>query len=207
MQKIVIPERLKEKISEGSFVYTLCKNVEPLIDLNMIYFQEYTKHDETHINAVLEHANALIPNETLDILNEKSIEVLVGAIVIHDLGMFIQRDGLEELLFGEYREISTDKLDKYSWNERWKLFYRKVKRYDSQQMNNRFGMQIDMQNISLDCITDEGDNWRIYGEFLRQYHHCLAYDIVQYGFPGNQKIDIFNNCDIGQFGIVKELID
>ena len=88
MSNIEIPQRFKKKFSESSFIYKLIKNVEPLLK-KVPFFPEYTMHDASHINEVLKIANELIPNSTLKKLDSDALEILVGAITIHDLGMFI----------------------------------------------------------------------------------------------------------------------
>ena len=97
---IEIPQRIKNKLPEGSYVFSILKVIEPLFkDIN--YFPEYTLHDSKHIENVLIISSDLIPEKTFKNLEPKSIEYLVAAILIHDLGMFISQDGLENLIFGE----------------------------------------------------------------------------------------------------------
>lgn len=206
MTKIIIPRRFKEKLSEESFVYTLAANVNDILDLPMKYFQEYTLHDESHINDILRKADALIPDGTLARLNETSIEILVSSIMVHDLGMFIQKDGVESLLFGAYKNKKIDNLDFLTWEEEWKRFYKKIRRYNHQQLVEVLGENPVTIKLPDDSVDDTGENWRVYGEFLRKFHSRLAHDIVLYGFFGNVNNDIFANCTSANIDFVRDMI-
>lgn len=194
MGKIIIPRRFKEKLPAGSFVYTLSMNVDCILDLPMQYFKEYTLHDENHINAILNIADALVPNDTLSKLSETAIEILVSAIIIHDLGMFIQKDGVQSLLFGEYNNIKTENLDSLCWGEQWQDFYRRARKYNHQQLVELFGDDLPNIKLPLNTVDDTDENWRVYGEFLRKFHPRLAHDIVLFSFFGATNNDIFSNC-------------
>ena len=196
---------LINRLPQGSFVHQLLRNIEPLMN-EVHYFPEYTLHNENHINEALRLAYELIANGTMGKLNGKSIEILVSAIAIHDLGMFIMKDGLEKLLFGEYGGYKTNHLDSKSWSEQWHDFYRKVRRWDGRKLLQVFGKDYgdtgknrrSIWELGLDkCMPKEDDkNQRLlYGEFIRQNHARLAFDITQFGFPGMEDIDIFKNCD------------
>ena len=194
MGRVVIPKRFKDKLGEDSFVYTLCNNVENILDLPMIYFREYTKHDESHINNILKISDALIANETLAALSKNAVEILVASCIIHDLGMFIQKDGVESLLFGRHKGKKIALLDKLTWGEAWTDFYKKARRYNSHQLKSLFGDNPPPIHLPEDHVDDANENWRVYGEFLRRYHPRIACDIVYYGFMGNIDTDIIENC-------------
>lgn len=206
MGKIIIPRRFKEKLSAGSFVYTLSANVDYILDFPMQYFKEYTLHDESHINAILKLADALVPNDTLSQLNETAIEILVSAIIIHDLGMFIQKDGVQSLLFGKYSNIKTENLDSLCWGEQWQDFYRKARKYNHQQLVDLFGDNPPRILLPLDTVDDTGESWRVYGEFLRKFHPRLAHDMILFGFFGAIDNDIFANCTSENLGFIKDMI-
>lgn len=206
MGKIIIPRRFKEKLSAGSFVYTLSMNVDCILDLPMQYFKEYTLHDENHINAILKIADALVPNDTLSQLSETAIEILVSAIIIHDLGMFIQKDGVQSLLFGKYNNLKTENLDFLCWGEQWQDFYRSARKYNHQQLVDLFGDDPPGIKLPLDTVDDTGESWRVYGEFLRKFHPRLAHDIVLFGFFGATNNDIFSNCTNKNIDFIKNMI-
>jgi molecular chaperone HtpG len=195
MSKIIIPKKIGRKLPDGSFVYRLMENAGDLL-WKTPYFPEYTMHNEYHINAVLELADNLIPKNTLNKLNTQSIEILVGAIILHDLGMFIRRAGLKRLIFGKHKDRCEKYLDKLTWNEAWRDFYSKARRYTDRQLMHIFGNTTPIKKLPFDDVLE--GNELLYGEFLRQNHARLAFDITQIGFPSNDvDQDVFENsgCD------------
>jgi hypothetical protein len=202
MPEIKIPKELEEKLPHGSFVYNLMENVEA-IPLKIPYFPEYTLHNALHINAVLELAVQIIPPATLKKLDERSVEILIGAIILHDMGMFIECAGLNRLIFGEHKDRQVTYLDKLTWHEAWLDFYRKARRYTDHQLIRLFGNASPVGNLPPDEIP-EGHNL-LYGEFLRQNHGRLAFDITQISFPCNDvDFDVFKNCSCDE--ITKTMI-
>ena len=160
----------------------------------MPFFQEYTAHDENHINAVLAIADALIPWDTLKTLDSTTVEILISAIIIHDLGMLIQHNGLNELLFGRFSARKIKGLDDLTWQEAWNSYLHSYKRMSTTQLYGIFG---DLQPIIIldENRVDSSENaWRVYGDFLRIHHPRLAHDIAEIGFPGNKEIDLFDHC-------------
>ena len=105
---IHIPERLKEflerQLQWDSCVEALCQSVNELLDRPLIFFREYTEHNMNHVTHVLQKANRLITKESYneksdeedgDGLTPRNIAYLVAAIMIHDLGMFIDAEGFK----------------------------------------------------------------------------------------------------------------
>jgi hypothetical protein len=119
---------------------------------------------------------------------------LAGAIILHDLGMFIERAGLKRLIFGEHKNRREEYLDELTWNKTWLDFYSKARRYTDRQLIHLFGNSSPVGKLPFDDVPE--GNCLLYGEFLRQNHARLAFDITQIGFPGdNLDIDIFEKCD------------
>ncbi|MDR1802495.1 MAG: ATP-binding protein [Treponema sp.] len=194
---ILIPGKFKGKLPDGSFVHELLKNVQKLLTAAH-YFPEYTLHDYRHIAAVSELSAQLIPSETLEQLKPKSVEILIGAIALHDLGMFIKPAGLRRLIFGEYKDRYNKHLNKLSWNKTWDVFYKKTRRYTDRQLLRLFGDATPVERLPSDDIPKEDTMYQrlLYGEFIRQNHHRLAFDIADIGLPGdNTNIDVFENCN------------
>jgi len=197
MSIIIIPHNLKDKLSDGSFVHKLLENVEELSS-TPTYFPEYSLHNHRHINAVMELSSQLIPHTTLDKLTSKAVEILIGAIVLHDLGMFIHRAGLKRLIFKEHENRYNKYLNELSWNKTWENFYQKALRYNEFQLIHIFGDKTPIEKLPANDIPkSETKRQRLlYGEFIRQNHHRLAFDIAEFGFPGdNIDIDVFKNCE------------
>jgi len=200
MPNIIIPNNFKNKLQEGSFIYNLLENISKHLE-KAPYFPEYTLHNEEHINAVLELANQLIPDTIRAKLASQAIEILIGAIALHDLGMFIHRAGLKRLIFGEHKDRCIKYLDKISWNDAWQGFYSKVQRYTDRQLINLFGDITLVEKLPKDDVPNEDTKYQrlLYGEFIRENHHRLAFDITQIGFPGdNIEFDLFKNCNCSE---------
>ena len=70
-------------------------------------FDEYTKHDISHIDEMLKILDWLIPEDTKDIMSPADWLITVLAIYFHDLGMLVTRDEYEQRNssgFIEYRD-------------------------------------------------------------------------------------------------------
>jgi hypothetical protein len=190
-------QKFENKLPGSSFVYQLLENVQELLSFAH-YFPEYTLHDYRHISKVLELSARLIPDKTLEKLNPKSVEVLIGAIALHDLGMFIKPAGLKRLIFGEYKDWKEEHLDNHSWNKTWEDFYKKARRYTDRQLIRLFGDAAPVESLPPDDIPKDDTRYQrlLYGEFIRQNHHRLAFLIADKGLPGdNTDLDVFKNCN------------
>ncbi|MCL2563812.1 MAG: ATP-binding protein [Oscillospiraceae bacterium] len=195
--------RLMEKLPDGSFIHKLRTKVEAHMSKGMPFFPEYTRHDMTHIDETLDLASSLIPDETLNKLEPDTVEILVAAILIHDLGMFIQQDGLKQLIFDSENNPSATCLDivkqeKLTWGRAWDTYFREVRRYSQQHIDHEFGLDADDEKIdALQFRKDkiEMKYAKVYGGFLRRYHPRLAYEIAVKGMPGTTVDDIFSSID------------
>ncbi|MCL2166915.1 MAG: ATP-binding protein, partial [Clostridiales bacterium] len=92
------------------------------------------------------------------------------------------------------RKKEKEKLDKLSWRESWEDFLYKYKRYDNEKYRNIFGKFSPVVTLAEDRVDGKENAWRVYGEFLRIYHPRLAHDVAESGFPGNETINLFENC-------------
>ncbi len=76
-------------------------------------FDEYTKHDISHIDVMLNLCDKIIPEETQEIMQPADWLLLVLAIYFHDLGMLVTKDEFknrENTSFASFkREILEDK--------------------------------------------------------------------------------------------------
>ncbi|MBC3985593.1 ATP-binding protein [Streptomyces sp. AC536] len=71
------------------------------------FFDEYTKHDITHIDAMLEKLDWLIPDETKNNLTASDWLLIVLSAYFHDLGMLVTRAEYrrrDESAFAKYRD-------------------------------------------------------------------------------------------------------
>jgi molecular chaperone HtpG len=102
------------------------------------FFRDYTLHDISHCNAMLDSLDWLIPDQTKEIMTPGDWLMLVLAIYLHDLGMAVTEDEYQnkdiahfesfkqtELFSGEKSEdykqrtlkLSPEELDRYFYEE------------------------------------------------------------------------------------------
>lgn len=195
---ISIPQRLNSKLSQDNSYQTstqkIVNAVGQLLNQTPFFFEEYTGHGIGHINRVLEIADKLIEKSTFDKLTSKDISILILAICIHDLGMFIKKDGLEKLIFTDKANYTTDILDQQTWSELWQDYSRDLRRYPSKKLKSMFGVEVLGTLPSVETLANlfEVDK-RVFGEFLRQHHPRLAFEIADYGMLGSRDEDLFSD--------------
>lgn len=172
-------------------------------DNKLEFFQEHTDHGIQHIEEVLETAENIIDEDSFALLNEKDIAVLITSILLHDIGMHISRDGVKKILDPEYDKWRVREFDKKSWQVEWIDFLQEAKRFNDEQLTNIFGTP--NQNI-IDSNLDVLDDYtrKLYGEFLRRFHHRLAHEIAIGGFPTKCGID---NITLYAEDIEEDIID
>lgn len=62
-------------------------------------FDQYTKHDISHINKMLDSLDYIIPQETQDKMTGADWMLIVTATYFHDLGMLVTRNEYEKQKF------------------------------------------------------------------------------------------------------------
>ena len=191
---IHIPERFHRKILPT--VLSLISNnkineengIVSYFKTTPYYFGEYTIHGIDHINAVLEYADKLIPQDTYEKLSSEDISVLVLGILLHDLGMFIKESGLKFLFQTNNKNICDNNGNYFTWGELWDKYIKKLKHASGNELYEIFGDNEHIFNIS---------SRQLCAAFIRTYHHQLAYHIAVYDFPGKDSHDLL-------FGISEE---
>lgn len=104
-------------------------------------FDQYTKHDISHINKMLESLDYIIPQETQDKMTGADWMLIVTATYFHDLGMLVTRNEYENRnSSGEYKVFRQAYLDK------------------------------DENTVSLSSLSAEDQERFIYQEFVRHHH-------------------------------------
>lgn len=192
--------RFKEKLSEDikwqANVNQVFMNVEDYFYCSPRFFPEYTHHGVLHIEKTLELCDKLIPDKCLEDMTSREAGCLIIAVIMHDIGMFIEEDGLKKLLWGDISERRTESLDNCTWKEAWRKYCLAVSRCSDKKLQRIFGKT----DIPRENIKEEGkitsENILIYGEFLRRNHARLAHEIVKYGFPGKEDVDVLRNTEI-----------
>ena len=200
---ITIPERLQETLHADyvyeSYIQRFLGNVEPLLSKDPYFFPEYTIHGVPHINAVLHHADKLIPDESMEVLTSRDAALLIASVIIHDMGMFMNVYGVQKLLTGNRSAKKSPWLDEYVWKNEWDGYIREIRRYPEEKLLYHFGVSRDIEepDLTKGCFSDL--DRLIVGEFLRRNHHRIAYEIAVDRVLGYEDVDIFS-VGIDQMG-------
>ncbi len=167
--EIKIPKRLEEKMGED--LEAECKNVfrkfEKFATSEMYFFPEYTDHSYRHIQYVLETANNLIPNDTLNILTKNDAFALCLGILFHDLGMHITFKAFRAM----YQLNTMDAILNKNFITIWKEYVEKNK------INDEIS---DLENIEERMVELHRSD---FAGFIRNYHPMIANIIAVEGFP------------------------
>lgn len=208
---IKIPNRLKsiihlEQDSDGNSyllddVKKLIINTTEFFKRTPEFFPNYTDHGVDHINTVLEYADKLIPDDTLNkILTPYDVAYLICAVILHDLGMFLPKTGVRKLLSDDYPVTPISKLKDRTWREEWSAYLNHIKRYSREELEYNFGIgALDrLPDITSDNLTDVDK--LIIGEFLRRHHPRIAHEIAIGSLLGDQDQDVFQKTGFDQDG-------
>ncbi|MTK07690.1 MAG: hypothetical protein F8N38_11475 [Hungatella sp.] len=178
--EIKIPERFIQKMGDelSSECNSVLKKFENFANIDMYFFPEYTDHSNKHIQYVLETANNLIPDYTLDLLSSVDIFVLCLSILYHDLGMHVTTYSIKAL----YQNNPIDALIEKDFRKIWKEY---IELNDDKQ----YLILADLEKIG----EDEIDLYKGFiAGFVRTNHSFLAEVIAQKGFPIKRDDDTFS---------------
>lgn len=195
--EISIPDRIKNKLLQGqddiwySGIVQLEQNIRNYYTLSPTFFPDYTIHGIAHVNMVLQMADHLIPDETLQKMSSRDLAILVAAVMIHDIGMFLTEDGLNKLLTWDDTAHFIRNLDTAAWTDEWYSYRQKIKRYSDRKLFQLFGDYIPLNEPCTDRSRMVRKDYLVCGEFIRQQHHRLAHDIAVNSFPGSKNQDVF----------------
>lgn len=189
---IQIPKEFNEILSKNSLCeiavkQTIIKMFPILEDNKTEFFPEYTNHGERHISSVLSIATKIIEDNTYNLLEPVDIEVLINSILLHDVGMHISYAGFLWLL----QEDSFRRKSIYNdqpWSVLWDNYFRESMKWNQEKREEIFGECVEIKKIPMDEKHATKVDKLLIGEFLRKYHHKLAYDIAINGFPGNSGV-------------------
>lgn len=197
----IIPKRLLQKIDESddwsADVKRVVSNVSVYFNRGEpFFFPEYTIHGIKHIVNVLDICNNLIPDDCIEHLTSRDISLLIISVIMHDIGMFIERDGIFQLLYGHYSDKKIDDLDKETWNQEWNSYISKVRRYPDKVLLKLFGTATQIQVPPSDMTKLSYIDIIVYGDFLRQNHPRLSHQIIETGFMGIETVDVLRETVI-----------
>jgi molecular chaperone HtpG len=208
-QHIQFPERLKQLLQGSKYeaaVRDLAARVgEILADNKTTFFPDYTDHGVAHINDVLASEVQLIPEEVWNttqpgtskpLLTDADAAVIIGATLLHDLGMHLHPQGFRELIGHDSRFRPLPWFDSKQegywgdrpWADLWEDYAREARRFSGKQLANIIGEDA-AKDWRFDALPASEGEWTlnhrlIVGEFIRRHHARLAHEIAMNGFPG-----------------------
>lgn len=169
----------------ASFVNYSVSKIEGHINANgMVFFPEYTDHGIEHLELVLQSSLDLATPAARGILTPGDAAAVITAVGLHDLGMFLTRDGFETLLADNNIWKGVKFFDQKSWSELWDEFYSEATRFDGRKLRLLLGDNY----RPVRPLPAKGQQWEdfdylLVGEFLRRHHPRLAHEIALYGLP------------------------
>lgn len=208
---IEIPERLEAVFTSNSdrkikkikklwnSVNSLIENTKENLSKSPEFFPNYTIHGVPHINTVLEYADKLIPDDTLNkILKPYDVAYLICAVILHDLGMFLSKASVRKLLSDDYPIDPIKELKDQAWREEWNAYLNHIKRYSREELEYNFGIrELDkLPDIMSDNLSDVDK--LIIGEFLRRHHPRIAHEIAIGSLLGDKNQDVFQGTGFNQ---------
>lgn len=197
---IHLPERFSQKLQDDTIwnanVSRTIANVEEYYCRSPYFFPEYTIHGSKHVNNVLEISDRLIPIPCMDALDCRDLGIFILSVLLHDIGMFLEKEGLHQLISGRYKEEKIPDLDEYSWQEEWERYLNKVRRYPDKVLLHLFGSAAQIQIPPADMSQLRPIDILVYGDFLRQFHPRLAHQMALSGFMGQETMDLFQGVDM-----------
>ncbi len=205
MNNILKNSRLINKIEnvdlKNEFVNCYVK-YSKFINPSMDLFREYTDHSTNHINYLIKSAEDLIPQTTLDKLNDMDIFVLLLSILYHDMAMHLSKEAIKILISDDkkkledskktgccinYKEKNETKYKSKFISEKdnlftlWKDYIKEIKKFDIDELNARLETKYKDAFFYKDLI-ELLDDENLLREFLRKKHHIISNRIAVNGF-------------------------
>jgi molecular chaperone HtpG len=174
--------------SLASFASGALSKIQGHISSNRLeFFPEYTDHSVTHIELTLQTAFDLATGPARGLLTSADAVALVVAVGLHDLGMYLTRDGFESLIARGSRWKGVEFFDKKDWNTLWEDFYAEATRFDDRKLRQIFGENYrPVRPIPPPTSPWDDLDYLLVGEFIRRHHPRLAHEIALYGLPAKQ---------------------
>ncbi|WP_439408463.1 ATP-binding protein [Bradyrhizobium sp. DASA03076] len=168
-----------------AFVAQALGQIEAHINGNRpVFFPEYTDHSIKHVELTLQTAIDLASPAARGLLTSVDAAALMVGVSLHDLGMYLTRDGFESLLSSDSHWLGVPFFDRKTWKVLWEEFYAEATRFDGRKLRQLFGEHYRPARP----LPPHGSAWEdfdylLVGEFLRRHHPRLAHEIALYGLP------------------------
>jgi molecular chaperone HtpG len=200
MAKIRIPAPLQHLVGDSAFeapIRDLADRVETILTDNKLFFFPGF-HGIEHINSVLTTQVELIPKYVWEasLLCDVDATIMIGATLLHDVGVYLQPSGFLELIkkgtrfqpLPCFNQRQKGHLPDVCWHELWADYVREVQRLSSRDLAYIIGTHSarawKFHDLPEDTRRWEKNHSLMIGEFIRRHHARLAHEIAIYGFPG-----------------------
>jgi hypothetical protein len=225
MPKIELPGPLDDLLEGSSYrapILALADRVsEILADNALRFFPDYTDHGSGHVSLVLRTEVELIPREVWKEtgsradrrrpLRDADAAVLIGATLLHDIGMHLRVDGFRELVGKASRFKPLEWFDKSQqghsadipWHQLWEDYEREARRFSDRQLTNIVGEK-SARVWKYQALPEDEGQWElnhflIVGEFIRRHHARLAHEIAIYGWTPLERGHLVRAFYVGLF--------
>ncbi|WP_306260396.1 ATP-binding protein [Pararhizobium sp. IMCC21322] len=181
----VILERINSNHALDGYVKSSVARIsDHIVSNKLVFFPEYTDHDVTHFEAVLETAVDLATDKSLELMTDLDFAALTTSVMLHDLGMHLTKDGFETLVSAKSPMVPIEDFGDLPWNELWVSFLAEAKRFDAKKLEALFGSNYEPVT-AFPSFSEPWDEFDILlvGEFLRRHHPRLAHEIALSGMP------------------------
>jgi molecular chaperone HtpG len=209
MARIEFPKQLKKLLDDSDFqapLRALADRVgEILTDNKLPFFPDYTDHGVGHIRDVLKAEVELVPKSVWEqcgedadpkLLTDADAAVIIGATLLHDIGMHVTVPGFQQLVAADTRFKPLPWFDQKQeghradrpWPDLWADYQREARRLSERDLTNIVG-ETSARVWKFDGLPTDAGQWQrnhylVIGEFLRRHHARLAHEVAIYGFPG-----------------------
>jgi molecular chaperone HtpG len=211
MANIHLPKRFNEKLAlnqnlDGIVKLTLSSFGDILEENELYFFRGYTNHGIKHIIGVIESSDNFITDNTyLNILSDKDIGYYVLSVILHDIGMHIDLNGIQCLINGDFDDVQVKELDSYTWKFLWEDFLSESRKFSGKQLMAIFGNENTI--VREPPFLKHGDitenDKKLIGEFIRRHHARLAHEIAIKGFPAKPNfLEFAKDLDEGERNLI-----
>jgi hypothetical protein len=181
----IVLEKTANNHGLDAYLKAVVSMVSEHISSNAItFFPEYTDHDISHLEAVLETAVDLATEKSLELMSDVDLAALTTSVLLHDLGMHLTKDGFQTLISSDGPLKPIDGFGDPVWSELWVSFLAEARRFDARKLEALFGSNF-KPVTSFPSFDDPWDEFDILlvGEFLRRHHPRLGHEIALQGMP------------------------
>lgn len=204
MDPSFLPAKLRELLAgspeEAAILGFVRDAAKVLKDNKTPFFPAYTDHGAEHVRRVLAAAVRLVHEDVWEreLLGARDAAVLIGACVLHDIGMHLREDGFLALTAPAcghepqpwFRDARTGRPADEPWHAQWQAFRQAARHFGQSELDRLLGPGHDGTPAVAFGDADRNrsawtdDDRLLIGAFLRRHHARLAHEVAIHGLPG-----------------------